>query len=147
MFEQAARAHPEEPLYLLNLAEGLRRQAAAIDEANVNERRSALRRAGDAYRKLLDAIADKEGREETRALAATNGAAVLLEAGDPRGALALYKKHGEPLIPAAQANRDIGALQDHAKNPACVEAYRKAVSLNHPDSAAIERRIRARSRR
>ncbi len=144
-FEQASRAHPEEPLYLLNQAEGLRRRAASIPETSVNERRAAYQRAAEAYRRLLESITGKEAREETRVLAATNGAVVFLEAGNARAALALYKQHAEELTPPAQANRDIGALQDHAGNHACVDAYRKAVSLNHPDSPAIEKRIRVRS--
>lgn len=147
LFEQASKAHPEEPLYQLNAAEGLMRRAAAIDEANVRERRDAYGRAGEAFRRLLESITGKEAREETRVLAATNGAVAFVEAGNPRAALSLYKNHAEALTPAAQANRDIGALQDHAKNHACVDAYRKAVSLNHPDSPAIEKRIRVRSRR
>lgn len=147
LFEQASRAQPGEPLYLLNWAEGLRRSAAAIDETNVRERRAAFQRAGDGFKRLLESIAGKEGREETRVLAATNAAVVLLEAGDPRGALVLYKNHAEAHMPAAQASRDIGALQDHAKNFACTEAYRKAISLNHPDSPALEKRIRVRTRR
>lgn len=147
LFEQAGRAHPAEPLYMLNFAEGLRRWAAAIDEKDVRGRRAAFQRATDAYKRLLESISGKEGREETRVLAGTNAAVVALEAGDARGALTLYKHYAEALTPAAQAARDVGALQDHAKNHACVEAYRKAVSLNHPDSPAIEKRIRVRSRR
>lgn len=146
-FELASRAHPEEPLYLLNSAEGLRRQAAALEAVNDRERKAAFRRSGETFKRLLEAIGKKEGREDTRVLAGTNGAVVFLEAGDPRAAFSLYRNHAEDLMPAAQAARDVGALQDHMKNFACVDKYRQAVSLNHPDSPAIEKRIRVRSRR
>ncbi|MBX3468019.1 MAG: hypothetical protein KF878_14190 [Planctomycetes bacterium] len=147
-FEQASRANPEEPLYMLNMALARRRQAEGIDAAtDAKGRTAAFQRAGEAFRRLCESLAGKEGREATRVLAATSGASALLAGGDVRGAIVLYRTHstGHP-NPAEQA-RDLGALLDHAKDKACVDEYRRAISLNHPETAALERRVRVRSRR
>ncbi|MCO5167980.1 MAG: hypothetical protein M9894_16675 [Planctomycetes bacterium] len=146
-FEQACRANPEEPLYMFNLAQARRSLADAVDPGDAKARAAAYQRTGEAFRRLCESLSGKEGREATRVLAATSGAAALLAAGDPRGAVSLYRAHstGHP-NPAEQA-RDMGALLDHAGDKACIEEYRRAISLDHPDAPALERRVRVRSRR
>lgn len=143
-FEAAGRVAGDEPLYLLNAAEARYRHALSQDAAT---RAAPLARAGEAYKRVCESLAGKEGREATRAQAATNGAAAYVQAGQHRQALGLFRAHTEGHPDAATLARDLGALLDWNNNGACVEEYRKAISLSHPDSAALERRIRTRSPR
>lgn len=141
-FDQAGAIARDEPLYLLNSAEARYRHALTLDAAT---RSNPLIKAGEVYRRVCETLAGKEGREATRAMAATNGAAAYIMAGQPRPALALFRTHTDGHPDAAALARDLGALLDWNNNGTCVDEYRKAISLSHPDSAALEKRVRARS--
>lgn len=143
-FDQAVQVAHDEPLYLMNLADARYQHALTVDAAT---RAGPMARAGEAYKRVCEVLADKEGREAMRVLAATNGAAAYVQAGQPRPAFGMFKSHSVNHPDAAAQARNMGALLDWAGNGSCVEEYRKAISLSHPDSAALERRARIWSQR
>lgn len=146
-FEEARRAGPkDEPLYVLNFAEARRREALALPPEQAKQASGLLSAACEAYGRVCEMLAGKEGREATRVLAATNGAALYISMKQPQQAIGFYKGHSEGHPNAAERARNLGALLDHGNHRGCVEEYRRAVSLSHPDSAALERRVRIRSR-
>lgn len=146
-FDDASRAGAkDEPRYNLNLAETRRRQAAALPDTELKQRNALISQAADAYDRVVKQTAGKEGREAVRVLAATNGAALLLQAKQTGPAFNFYAGAATGHPNEAERARNLGALMDHNNNGRCVDEYRRAISLSHPDSAQLERRIRARSR-
>jgi tetratricopeptide (TPR) repeat protein len=154
-FDDAARAFDEathapgcqlEPLYVMNLAEARYRAALAMDdEKQAKEKNVALQQAAETYKRVAEMLTGKAGREATRTLAATNAAAIYLQAGKTNYAMMTYKQLSDTHPNAAQRARDLGALMDQDNRGVCVEEYKKAIALNHPDSQAMERRIRFRA--
>jgi Flp pilus assembly protein TadD len=136
----AAGAVPHELLYVRNLAQARYLYAESLTDPN--ERTAALRVAARDYQRLAAQLAKQEGREEQAVLTATNAAAVMIAAGNAGGAAMSIQSVQAAYPNPANFQRDLGAVLDHAGKAECVQHYREAIKLGHPQSRQLERRAR-----
>ncbi len=150
-FDEAAAAFSEalrgsrEPLYALNRSEALRQAAERLQDAP-KERNERLGLAAESLRLVADWVKDQEGREDLAQTALRTSAALSHLAGATRDVDRLLMSRKE-LLPPPAFHRDMGAVLDHLKQRACVDHYKKALELGHPDALGIQARLRQWERR
>jgi hypothetical protein len=143
-FEAARKANDKEPLYALNIGEARRLEAEALPVAQVKERQKLFMLACGGYQLGFDRLVGKPGREEATMNAVWNLCVASIDGGTPRVGLNFYFNTRTKFpVDEVQRDRDVGAMYDHARNGGdMVKFFEKAIAKGHPDSAAMQKRIR-----
>jgi tetratricopeptide (TPR) repeat protein len=132
----------KEVLYLLNLG-----QSAALtcrlDKTLLNKRRTTVRDLGiGAFIAVGGILKAQKERATLLKLGVDNCLALYFEINRIRESIDLLKHHSKSYPSPADWNRNMGAMVDWSRTAACVRFYEEAVRLGHPDSAAIQERLR-----
>ena len=126
------------------MAEARRLEAEALPVAQAKERQKLFMLASGAYQLGFDRLVGKPGREEALMNTVWNLCVACIDGSNPRVGLNFYSNTQTKFpVDEAQRNRDIGAMFDHTRNGGeMVKYFERAIAKGHPDSAAMQKRIR-----